>query len=229
MAVCPDETRIHSALAAASRFLTIDLDWRKQVPRDIKAGDSFSNPAWDLRSALIWFDVSKVGKPFTPNQRSQAVRRAIIAFSELRDALVGLDYPTQRMIADLHDRLGEQSKHGLLEFHSRLNYDDFTQRYWRECRAWIEGLRLLLSEPFNTSDAPNAQTARDRLILVLREIFASNGQKRKTVNPATYELRFINSVLKAMGAKIVADPARRVRALAEKKARKASATKPVQK
>lgn len=212
---------------AAQPYLSIELDWRQHGPPDIKAGEVFSNPVQDLRFALIWFDNSKIGKPYTVGQRAQAVRRTIDAFAELRDALVGLDYPTQRKLTDLHDRLSDQSKHGLGEFNTRLRYVDFTQRYWRECRAWIEGLGLLLAEPFNVPEAPNEQTARDRLIGTLRETFAAYGIKRRAVKSAEQERRFINAVLKEMGAKLVADPARRTRELARKNKKKTQATKRV--
>lgn len=215
--VRPDESRIKRALAAAQPFLVIDLAARL-VP-----------PVNALNHSLVRFDTSKVGKPYTISQRQQSLRRAIDAFADLRDALVALDYPTQRKITGLHERLSERAQHGLAEFDTRLNYGDFTQRYWREFPAWIEGLSILLAEPFNAPEAPNEQTPRDRLVRDLREFFAIHGRKRLGVNASEQERRFINAVLREMGAKPVSDPARRARELTRKSAQKAKATKQVPK
>ena len=204
-------------MKSAAPFLTVEIDPDKWVAPHAEVGVPFDSPFLALQSALIVFSCAPRRRPYTSKTRVRTIRRAIDAFAELRDALGSLDFETQRHIAGLHDSLSPESRRLLGEFESRLDYHDFTQRYWRECRGWIEGLGLLLEKLPAPEVASNSKRPRDLLIEHLHNLFAEHGKPRRGVKNAKQEQRFVNTILKAMGTEPMDDPARRLRALRPKK------------
>lgn len=204
-------------MKAAAPFLKVETDPDKWVNPDVEAGVLFDCPFLALQGALVSFSCAPRRRPYASKTRVRTIRRAIDAFAELRDALGSLDFETQRHIAGLHSSLSSETRVRLDEYGSVLNYHDFTQRYWRECRGWIEGLGLLLENLPEPEAASNSKRPRDLLIEHLHNLFAAHGKPRRGIKKAKQEHKFVNAVLKAMGAAPMDDPARRLRVLQTQK------------
>lgn len=209
----PDTNAVRKALKAAGPFLTIETDFRKWTPPDVSPGQVCDDPLLGLQGALVSYSCSMKTRPYSLTSRVRSIQRAIDAFEELRDALSSLDYETQRNVTRTHERLPTEIRELLEHSGTRLDYHDLTQRYWPEFRAWIEGLVLVREQPPRAEYASNSKRPRDLLIKHLRDLFAKHGRRRRGVQDAEQERRFVNAILKVMGTESVNDPARRAKAV----------------